>query len=156
MVTVSNTRHLAGSEKWSKSVYGELYSAVTSTRQATAASHTMPWAGGEPSPKDPQLLPSAQLLVLEEESLLDLSSGTGPELAARRPASPLPGETYSFLLHGDAAVTEETGNIPESFNRRAAGVVQAKGCLWRCHLILLLTFFFFFKGTTWIITLIKT
>ena len=83
MVTASSTRHLAGGEKQGKSVYGELYSAVTSTRQATAANHSMPRAGGEPSPEDPQPLPSAQLLALKEESLLDLSSGTGLEPAVR-------------------------------------------------------------------------
>lgn len=76
MVTTSSTQHLAGSEKQSKSVYRELYSAVTSTRQATAASHRTPWA-------EPQPLPSAQLLALQEENLLDLSSGTGPELTAQ-------------------------------------------------------------------------
>lgn len=130
MVTARSTRHLAGGEKRSKCVYGELYSAVTSTRRATAASHSTPRARGEPSPGDPPAVSLSSAAGIEGgESLLDLSSGAGPEPAARRPTGPLPRETYSVLLHGDAAVTEETGNIPESFNLRAAGVVRAEGCL---------------------------
>lgn len=78
VVTASSAWHLAGSERRSKSVYRELYSAVTSTRQATAASHSMQQAGG--GTKHRRL--TAQLPTSMEKSLLDLSSGTGPELAA--------------------------------------------------------------------------
>lgn len=52
-VMASSTRHLAGGEKQSKSVYGELCSAVTSTRQATA--RRGPGANG--APKTPSRFP---------------------------------------------------------------------------------------------------
>lgn len=84
MVMVRSTRHLAGGEKRSKCVYGELYSAVTSTRRATAASHSMSQAGGEPSLGDPPAASLSSAAGVEGgESLLDLSSGAGPEPAAR-------------------------------------------------------------------------
>ena len=57
MLTASSTQHLAGGEKRSKSVYGELYSAVTSTGQATTASHSTLRAGGNGAPKTPSPFP---------------------------------------------------------------------------------------------------
>lgn len=137
-VIASSTRHLAGRGA-GKAVYRELYSAVTSTRQIPGAS-TERRRLGEPGREAPEPLPSAQLLALEEKSLLDVSSGAGPEPAAWRPASPLPSKTYSFLLHGDAAATEEPGRTPSPV---AAGWCRLSAARSR-HLILLLAFFFFF------------
>lgn len=146
MVMASRARHSAGGEKQSNSVYGELCSAVTPTKPATAARHSTRGLGGNRAPNTPRRFPQLGCWHCQRPrgKVCRISALAEDQGQQHGDGQPLPRETYSFLLHGDAAVTEETGNTPESFNGRAAAVVRAKGSLQPCHRVLLLAFFFFF------------
>lgn len=129
-VTMSSTQHLAGSEKQSKSVYRELYSAVISTRQATAASHRTPWVERNRAPA-----PS-----------LSSSAGTagGKPVGSQLWRSTRADSTTSWqpIAQGNLLLPSpgwwKRLGISLILNHRAAGVAQDKGCLQCCHLILLL------------------